>query len=297
MPPGVSSVQLTLVGGNGAEGNDGAPGGTGATVTATLAVSPGGSPVRRGGGQWRRPGRRERGNLGGYNGGGEGGLRPGRPSGPRWGAEAEVAHPMCAGARAERATIRVRRTAIALVSRLLVAGGGGGGGGHGESPPATAGGNGGSADQSGSAGAHDGASDVGGSGGLRATLIRAEAPPAPPPLHANQKPAAAVLRRGCSVWGGPGGYGLAGGGGGGGGGIFGGGGGGGGQGTVSMSFAITGGGGGGGGGGASGVPVGSGGRAEFLARAERRRSAALGHVCYLDTFRCAGGRSRARRAP
>jgi hypothetical protein len=40
IPPGVSSLRATLIGGNGSLGNGGFPGGTGATVTATLGVTP-----------------------------------------------------------------------------------------------------------------------------------------------------------------------------------------------------------------------------------------------------------------
>jgi hypothetical protein len=41
VPTGVTSVQITVVGGNGGSGLGGAPGGTPATVTGTLAVIPG----------------------------------------------------------------------------------------------------------------------------------------------------------------------------------------------------------------------------------------------------------------
>src|ERR1700733_11644405 len=41
VPPGVTSVQVLAVGGNGGPGNGEAAGGSGATVTATLAVTPG----------------------------------------------------------------------------------------------------------------------------------------------------------------------------------------------------------------------------------------------------------------
>ncbi|HEY5194502.1 MAG TPA: hypothetical protein VIJ39_11615 [Solirubrobacteraceae bacterium] len=41
MPPGKASVQMMLIGGNGASGDGGFSGGTGATGTAMLAVNPG----------------------------------------------------------------------------------------------------------------------------------------------------------------------------------------------------------------------------------------------------------------
>src|ERR1700679_3693694 len=41
VPAGVTSVQVTLVGGSGGEGTGFAPGGSGDTVTASLAVGPG----------------------------------------------------------------------------------------------------------------------------------------------------------------------------------------------------------------------------------------------------------------
>src|ERR1700735_1547364 len=41
VPSAVNSLRATLIGGNGAPGHGGFPGGAGATVTATLAVTPG----------------------------------------------------------------------------------------------------------------------------------------------------------------------------------------------------------------------------------------------------------------
>lgn len=259
IPPGVTSVQLKLVGGHGAAGDDGTPGGSAATVTATFAVSAGETLYAEVAGNGVPLAEEIGGQAGGYGGGGEGGLR--QPfstliGGGGGGGASDVrrcstnAPPAGCGA------------AQSLASRLLVAGGGGGGGGNGESPPSTAGGNGGSADQPGSAGAHDAASDSGGSGGLSATSSTGGSAGGPSvacePASGSGCPTAGQLGMG-----GAGGWGFSGGGGGGGGGIFGGGGGGGGQGTISPSFIVAGGGGGGGGGGSSGVPAGAAGVAGF----------------------------------
>jgi hypothetical protein len=262
VPPGVTSVQATLVGGHGAAGDDGAPGGIGATVTATLAVSPGeilyaevagnGVPLVE------APG----GHIGGYGGGGEGGLRQtfGTLVGGGGGGGASDVRRCSASAPPSGCG-----TQPSLASRLLVAGGGGGGGGNGESPPSTAGGNGGPADQSGSPGAQDAGVDSGGSPGLRATSTGAGAAGSPSsacePVGGSGCPTAGALGLG-----GAGGWGITGGGGGGGGGIFGGGGGGGDQAGAELvddELVVHGGGGGGGGGGSSGVPAGAAGVSGF----------------------------------
>jgi hypothetical protein len=262
VPPGVSSVQVTLVAGHGAAGDDGTPGGIGATVTATLAVSQGESLYAEVGGNGVPLANEIGGNAGGYDGGGEGGLRDPfgtLPGGGGGGGASDVrrcsSHEPPAGCGAQ-----------SLASRLLVAGGGGGGGGNGESPPSTAGGNGGSADQSGSAGAHDGEGESGGSAGLRANAGSGGSAGSPSsacvPASGGGCPVAGLLGLG-----GAGGWGLAGGGGGGGGGTYGGGGGGGGEGREELvggsSLVIHNGGGGGGGGGSSGIPGGAAGVSAF----------------------------------
>jgi hypothetical protein len=259
VPPGVSSLQVTLVGGNGAAGDGGTPGGIGATVTATLAVSPGETLYTEVAGNGVPLTEVPGGHAGGYNGGGEGGVRQtfGTLIGGGGGGGASDVRRCSASAPPSSCGGQQ-----SLASRLLVAGGGGGGGGHGESPSSTAGGNGGSADQSGSTGAHDGAADYGGSGGLRATSSAGGAA-GTPSAECEPKTGSGCPTVGQLGVGGSGGYSFSGGGGGGGGGIFGGGGGGGGEGTINMSFMVTGGGGGGGGGGASGIPAGASGVSGF----------------------------------
>jgi hypothetical protein len=73
VPAGVTSVQVTLVGGNGGQGVGLAPGGTGDTVTATLAVSPGETLYAEVAGDGNSGEVPMLGGLGGVGGGGEGG--------------------------------------------------------------------------------------------------------------------------------------------------------------------------------------------------------------------------------
>jgi hypothetical protein len=258
VPPGVTSVQVTLVGGDGATGTDGAPGGVGATVSATLSVTPGELLFAEVAGDGTTPTLPEELSHGGYGGGGGGGYR---------GAYGESAGGGGGGGASDVRTCSIETCAsVALLdTRLMVAAGGGGGGGLGRSNGSTpSGGSGGSAENSGLAGAPDSKDDAGGSGGKHATATTGGAAGEP------SEECEAAVKKGCSVAGtlGEGGTGGAslgsetvggGGGGGGGGGLFGGGGGGGGDGSVegtSPSFVFYSGGGGGGGGGASGVPAG-----------------------------------------
>ncbi len=257
VPPGVTSVKVTLVGGNGAAGT-GAPGGPGATVSGTLAVSPGETLYAEVGGNGVALGTGVN-DMGGYNGGGAGGLRQtfGTASGGGGGGGASDVRRCSPSAPPVGCGVTQ-----SLASRMVVAGGGGGGGGNGESPPTTAGGNGGPADMGGNAGAYDTKGDQGGSGGLRGTASSGGAAGSPS-VDCTQANPEACPSAGQLGSGGVGGYGLGGGGGGGGGGIFGGGGGGGGAGTIEPSFAYTNGGGGGGGGGSSGVLTGATGVSSF----------------------------------
>jgi hypothetical protein len=253
VPPGVTSVQVTAVGGNGGPGNGVVPGGTPGTVTATLAVATGQTLYAEvaGNGQGTNTSAAEEGR-GGYGGGGVGGERiilfAGAPGGGGGGGASDVrtcpasaALPACGGQ-------------TSLASRLIVAGGGGGGGGIGL--PTGAGGNGGPADLSGFAGMNDSQGDPGGSAGTRGTAAAAGIGGSP------SLDCAPATGEGCGANGQPGaggngGEAQGGGGGGGGGGLFGGGGGGGGMGSFTGSGAslqLFNGAGGGGGGGASGVP-------------------------------------------
>jgi hypothetical protein len=247
VPAGVTNVQLTLVGGNGGAGKSGAPGGVPATVTATLAVTPGETLYAEVAGDGQAAPTAE--NAGGYGGGGEGGLASGfGGAGGGGGGGASDVRSCPAGALPSACAGRT-----SLASRLLVAAGGGGGGGNGEKPASTAGGNGGSADQSGSAGHADELGDEGGSPGLRATAS-AGGQAGGPNLECKPVTGERCASEGQPGSGGAGGGGVfGGGGGGGGGGIFGGGGGGGG----GFSNEPANGGGGGGGGGSSGVPAGA----------------------------------------
>jgi hypothetical protein len=252
VPAGVTSLQLTLVGGNGGAGKSGAPGGVPATVTATLAVNPGETLYAEVAGDGEAASTSE--NAGGYGGGGEGGLASGfGGAGGGGGGGASDVRSCPANALPSTCTGQT-----SLASRLLVAAGGGGGGGNGEKPASTAGGNGGSADQSGSAGHADELGDEGGSPGLRATSSAGGHAGGP---NLECKPSGErCASDGTAGGGGAGGGGVfGGGGGGGGGGIFGGGGGGGG----GFSGEPANGGGGGGGGGSSGVPAGAAGVSGF----------------------------------
>jgi hypothetical protein len=233
VPAGVTSMQVTLVGGRGGAGNaNGGTGGSGATVRATLAVSPGQTLMAQVAGDGRQSG------AGGYGGGGAGGpvvaLFAGAPGGGGGG-----------GASA------VRACPSAGCSPLVVAGGGGGGGGAGlDTTPTISGGNGGADSLSGSAGEDDlSKHDAGGTGGKAGSQSAGGA--------AGENSYETPATNGRLAVGGDGGTSIGGGGGGGGGGMFGGGGGGGGDGFADFNtLQFFSGAGGGGGGGSSGVPAG-----------------------------------------
>ena len=236
VPSGVTSVQVTMVGGNGGAGNGGQPGGAPATVSATIAVLPSESlyaEVAGNGGAATTPDSAI-GGVGGGSGGGEVfALFSGAASGGGGGGASDI-----------RTCSTTQQSCQSLSSRILIAAGGGGGGGSGYDGTApVAGGPGGSAGLSGYNGASDGGGDATGTGGGDGT-------------------ASSGGPGGTGASGGNGELGMGGGGadtafvggsgGGGGGGIYGGGGGGGG---VGNSTTLHGSGGGGGGGGSSGVPA------------------------------------------
>lgn len=248
VPPAVTSVQMTLVGGHGGTSSTSALGGTGATVIATLAVTPGEilyAEVGGNGGNGDLTGL----GLGGVNGGGSGGeiaFIAAAPSAGGGGGASDVRT-----VRACPAGTQVcASSAASLASRLVVAGGGGGGGGGGLGG-SYAGGNGGAADANGTDGSPDPPTyhDAIGTGGARGTPVGGG-------MHGTGVGANAVA--GVLGIGGNGGdRDLGGGGGGGGGGIYGGGGGGDGNGQLVGTYPnqyIVSSGGGGGGGGASSVP-------------------------------------------
>jgi hypothetical protein len=246
VPAGVTSVQVTLVGGNGGQGVAFAPGGSGDTVTATLAVSPGETLYGEVAGDGYSAEVPTLGGLGGFGGGGEGGgdggfgIRGGGGGGASDLRTCPATPPASCGGQST------------LASRLIVAAGGGGGAGNGLEPSSTQGGGGGAAHFPGTAGAKDGSSDVGGSGG-GAGIAGAGGQPGSPSGGCSggmECPASGQLGVGGA---GGGGF-LGGGGGGGGGGLFGGGGGGGGAGHEISVGHVGSGGGGGGGGGSSGAP-------------------------------------------
>ena len=246
VPAGVTSVQVTLVGGNGGQGVSLAPGGSADTVTATLAVSPGETLYGEVAGDGYSAEVPTFGGLGGFGGGGEGGGDGGL--GIRGGG---------GGGASDLRTCPETPPAVCggqptLASRLIVAAGGGGGGGNGLEPSSTQGGDGGAAHFPGTAGAKDGSSDVGGSGGRAGTTGAGGEPGSPSGGCSGgmECPTSGELGGGG---GGGGGF-LGGGGGGGGGGLFGGGGGGGGAGHEISLGHVGSGGGGGGGGGSSGAP-------------------------------------------
>lgn len=231
VPAGVTSVEVTLIGGHGGLGNvsNGAQalGGAGASAVATLSVSPGELlfvEVAGAGGSSEEAGR------GGYGGGGKAGGHGGGGGGAS----------------------DVRTVEDLPSSRLVVAAGGGGGGGNGgeTATPSAAipAGSGGEGGQSGQNGTAAGAHARGGEGGKAGNSGGAAGE------HSSETAATA----GQLALGGQGGTQFAGGGGGGGGGLFGGGGGGGGIAFAeSVSpFSVFTAGGGGGGGGSSGVPGG-----------------------------------------
>jgi hypothetical protein len=255
VPAGVTSVQVMLVGGNAGSGLEGGLGGTAATVTATLAVSPGQTLYAEVAGNGESAEGAH--NRGGYGGGGKGSERAFGGNGGGGGGGASDLRTCAVGAPASACGGRQ-----SLASRLVVAAGGGGGGGNGFAPASTAGGNGGTADQSGFNGKADAHGDEGGSGGKRATLS-AGGEAGAPSVECKPKTGEYCAMAGGLGEGGAGGTSILGGGGGGGGGVFGGGGGGGG-GFHEFGVAEFGnGGGGGGGGGSSGVPAGAAGVSVF----------------------------------
>ncbi|HMD51558.1 MAG TPA: hypothetical protein VKG62_02505 [Solirubrobacteraceae bacterium] len=250
VPPGVSSLQVELVGGSGGSGAGEVAGGIGDTVTAVIAVTPGETLYAEAAGNgfaYNAP--FPNGNPGGFGGGGvgyvaeafsgEGGGGGGGASDIRTCSQAPPA--VCSGESS-------------LQSRLIVAGGGGGGGGHGGEFLAP-GGAGGPAHLHGYPGAvetthHKPGGEGGGAGGAGEGGAAGEETPDCPAVPTD------CAGKGLFGLGGQGGSGaFAGGGGGGGGGIWGGGGGGGGTLEIvqpsPLIYSI--GGGGGGGGGSSGV--------------------------------------------
>lgn len=263
VPPEVSSLQAMLIGGNGAPGDGGFPGGTGATVTATLSVTPGETLYVEvaGNGTTLASGFD---SLGGYGGGGTGGNRHSFGSFAGGGG---------GGGASDLRTCSVSSCTAtdSLASRLVIAAGGGGGGDEGFSKIGTpSGGVGGSAEISGTAGAAGAtgtASLTGGTGGRHGTTSTGGNFGEPSqqciPSSGVGCPTAGSLGEGGvggEGLGGEGSVGDGGGGGGGGGGLFGGGGGGGGEGAFENlgggQFLLYSAGGGGGGGGSSGVPAG-----------------------------------------
>jgi hypothetical protein len=237
VPIAVTSVQATLVGGNGGAGSTGstnqAEGGLGATARVTLAVNPGETLYAQVAGNGLQDG------TAGYGGGGPGGpvvvLLSGAPGGGGGGGASFI-----------------RTCPTTACAPLAVAGGGGGGGGAGlDTTPSINGGNGGAGDMHGLDGEEDlSKHDAGGGGGGQGTAAGGGAAGA----NSWETPAEA----GKLGAGGSGGRSIGGGGGGGGGGLYGGGGGGAGNGFADFNtLQFFNGGGGGGGGGASGVPSGT----------------------------------------
>jgi hypothetical protein len=255
VPAGVDSLQVTLVGGDGGTGDGGPPGGAGATIAATLAVTPGATLYA----VVASNGEPAIGldDAGGAGGGAEGGSRDflfASAAGGGGGGGASDVRTCSAASIPEQCS-----TSGSLDSRLIVAGGGGGGGGYGLEPSTTAGGVGGSADQGGAAGADDVRGDAGGSGGQRGTTSAGGAG-GTPSAECTEPQEPGCAGTGQLGQGGVGGSAVGGGGGGGGGGIFGGGGGGGGafsSAGTAPNLILANGGGGGGGGGSSGVPTGA----------------------------------------
>jgi hypothetical protein len=260
VPAGVTSLRVTLVGGNGGPGaGDGggvrADGGAGATATATIAVTPGETlyvEVAGNGGTTDADGSPAQPGFGGGGVGGDVVFIASAPGGGGGGGASDVRTcPMAAAPT----------TCVTLDSRLVVAGGGGGGGGVGRDTKASVaifGGIGGAADAHG----YDGETvpghptDTGGLGASPGTVT------AGGPAGGNSGGTAAT--DGKPGVGGDGGTSIGGGGGGGGGGLYGGGGGGAGNGEADLAtYTVRNGGGGGGGGGASGVPAGASGVSGF----------------------------------
>ena len=238
VPAGVTSLQVTLVGGNGASGgaaNSGfhAPGGVGATAIATIAVSPGETLYAEVAGNGQING------TGGYGGGGAA-HHSGEAGGGGGGASdvrtcsAGAIPASCAGGSS-------------LMSRLVAAAGGGGGARGGADTGDSdiiKGGAGGAGSVAGAEGAFDSKGDSGGEGGRPGGAL------APGAAGGNSAEPAGAGQLGL---GGEGGDSFASEGGGGGGGVYGGGGGGGGL-VKELSGNVYNSAGGGGGGGGSGAP-------------------------------------------
>ena len=204
VPIAVTTVQATIVGGNGGSGSAGstnqAEGGLGATARVTLAVTPGETLYAQVAGNGHQDG------TPGFGGGGFGGsvvvLLAGAPGGGGGGGASAI------------------RACPAPCAPLVVAGGGGGGGGAGRDlTPTINGGNGGAGGMPGLDGEPDLTSDAGGGAGGAGTSG------GPGAAGANSYENAA--QAGSPAAGGDGGTAIGGGGGGGGGGLYGGGGGGG----------------------------------------------------------------------
>jgi len=246
VPAGVTSLQVTLVGGNGGAGSGGAAGGLPASASATLAVSAGETlyaEVAGDGGAATVPDSAIGGSGGGDSGGEVFTLFGTAASGGGGGGASDIRTCSTAAAACQ-----------SLASRLAVAGGGGGGGGTGavKSTP-VAGGAGGAAEFPGSNGSSDGSDAVGGAGG-EATHSAGGA------AGTGGETTAGSLGIGGQA--GDSSF-VGGAGGGGGGGIYGGGGGGSGAGHIVGGTEGFGSGGGGGGGGSSGVPAGASGVSAF----------------------------------
>jgi hypothetical protein len=251
VPAGVTSVQVTLVGGNGGPGfapGDSIPGGQGGTALATIAVTPGetlyAEVASDGGG-----GRQYTGGVGGVGGGGTGGYAPGDfdSGGGGGGGASDV----------RTCSVAVCTTAAAaFASRLVIAGGGGGGGNKSSSD--ALGGPGGEAGGAGTGGAASNGFEGGGGGQAGGQTLGGQG--GKNGGNGNGRAPAGLL--------GTGGNGQNGNvlatsfGGGGGGGLYGGGGGGLGEYGVVSNVPYNGGG-GGGGGGSSGVAPGATGVSNF----------------------------------
>jgi hypothetical protein len=217
VPAGIHSITVEAFGAAGGASGDGKPGGLGAEVTSTVAVTPGETLAVRVGGQGGNgidgyPGELCHYGGGGFNGGGEAG---------------ECNFEGSAAAGGGGATTLVRG-----LTRLVVAGGGGGAGAGGTGGAGGAGGEEGGTGSPGAAG--------GGRGGTGGTATGVG-------LGGSGQGGGQAGKPGSGAIGGEGGFWSNGSGGGGGGGLFGGGGGGG-----SQTYS-----GGGGGGGSSTGPAGS----------------------------------------
>ncbi|MFL5823449.1 MAG: glycine-rich protein [Solirubrobacteraceae bacterium] len=240
IPPAVTHLSVTLVGGNGGAGQGNVAGGVGATERALLTVKPGEKLYVEAGGNGGPAGGNTGDGIGGYNGGGNAGetfiVFTGLPTAGGGGGASDI--------RTLPACSQTSPNCPSPSSRLVVAAGGGGGGGT----ITGAGGPGGPADMNGTAGSQDNHGDATGGGGLRGTTGAGGA-------------AGAGGYQGTAGTFGQGGTGATNGGGsggGGGGGVYGGGGGGSGEAQfLGPGFSnYVGSGGGGGGGGSSMLPPG-----------------------------------------